>query len=108
MLARSRKNPANWPAVSFYGVWITLFGGFFCHPFSSWLIRPHGYPAMIPTDPLCHHGANPGAIFANGLPGVGIIDGERVGGRRGLASREQQGAQGEQFFHGGLLGVMGD
>lgn len=100
MLARSRKNPANWPVVSFYGVWITLFGGFFCHPFGSWLIRPHGNPAMILADPLCHNGANPGTIFAYGLPGVGIIDGERVGRLRGLASREQQGAQGEQFCHG--------
>lgn len=68
------KKPAKGPAVSFYGVWITLFGGFLCHSNRPWLIRPHGQTAVIRADPLLADGPDPDAILAEGLPGIRIID----------------------------------
>ncbi|QYK81409.1 hypothetical protein IBG34_22175 [Aeromonas media] len=72
--ARSRKKPAKGPVVSFYGVWITLFGGFLCHSNRPWLIHPHGQAAVIRAYPLVSDGPNPDAILAEGLPGIGIIN----------------------------------
>jgi hypothetical protein len=93
--ARSRKKPAKGPVVSFYGVWITLSGGFLCHSNCPWLIRPHGQAAVIRADPLLADGPDPDAILAEGLPGIRIID-PQLG--RGLgaagAATEQQNKQG--------------
>ncbi|UCP15535.1 hypothetical protein KI797_03430 [Aeromonas media] len=89
------KKPANGPVVSFYGAWITLFGGFLCHSNRPWLIRPHGHAAVIRADPLLVDGPDPHAILAEGLPGIRIIDPQlgRGMGAAGAAT-EQQNTQG--------------